>query len=112
MSYNITPPENVTHLFGNWLQGITKKELKLIRVGVYAVLWAMWNVRNDFVFNKLNNSSFLQVIPMITHWIRSWSCLQPVEQRHTMESGCIRLESVVKDFYNRAEWRSDKRIEL
>ena len=112
MAFNITPPKNIIHLFGSWLNGIHKKELKQIRVGVCAVLWAMWNVRNDFVFNKPKKPSFLQVIPMITHWIRSWSFLQPVEQRHVMESGCTRLESVMKDFYNRAGWCFEKRIEL
>ena len=112
MSFNITPPKNVINLFGSWLNGIPKDELKKIRVGVCAVLWAMWTVRNDFVFNKPKKSSFLQVIPLITHWIRSWSFLQPEAQRHVMESGCTRLESVAKDFYNRAGWRFEKRLEL
>ena len=89
MAINITPPKNITHLFGSWLKGIDKSTLKSIRVGVCAVLWALWNVRNDFVFNKPKKSSFLQVIPLITHWIRSWSNLQPAEDRHVMESGCI-----------------------
>lgn len=58
MAINITPPKNITHLFGNWLKGIDKTTLKSIRVGVCAVLWAMWNVRNDFVFNKPKKPSF------------------------------------------------------
>ena len=112
ISFNITPPKNISHLFGNWLKGIDKSELKTIRVGVCAVLWAMWNVRNDYVFNKPKKQSFLQVIPLIAHWIRPWSYLQPVEQRHVMESGCTRLESVAKDFYQLAGWRFERRIEL
>ena len=112
MTFNITPPKDITNLFGNWLRGIDKSTLRSIRVGVCAVLWAMWNVRNDLVFNKPKQPSFLQVIPLITHWIRSWSYLQPVEQRHIMESGCIQLESVAKDVFNRAGWRFEKRLEL
>ena len=53
MAFNITPLKNVLHLFGSWLHGIHKKELKQIRVGACAVLWAMWNVRNDFVIGYL-----------------------------------------------------------
>ena len=73
MSFNLSPPKNVTNLFGNWLKGLPKKNLNLIRVGVCACLWALWNVRNDFVFNKQKNPSFLQVIPLATHWSRTWS---------------------------------------
>ena len=107
VAHNITPPKNISR---NWLHGIEKKELKLIRVGVCAVLWAMWNVRNDFVFNKPKKPSFLQVIPLTTHWIHSWSYLQPVELRQVLDSGCTRLETVAKDFYNRSGWRFEKRI--
>ena len=112
ISFNITPPNNITHFFGNWLKIIEKKELKLIGVGVCAVMWAIWNVCNDFVFNKPKKPSFLQVIPMITHWIRSWSFLQPVELRQVLDSGCTRLETVAKDFYNRSGWCFEKRIAL
>jgi hypothetical protein len=48
----------------------------------------MWNVRNDFIFNNPKSPTFLQVIPMAIHWIRTWSYLQPVEGRRDMDSGC------------------------
>ena len=38
MAFNITPPNNISHLFGNWLRGVTKKEKVHIRVGVCALL--------------------------------------------------------------------------
>jgi hypothetical protein len=38
-----------------------------IRVGVCAIVWAMWNVRNDFIFNKQKTPTFLQVIPLAIH---------------------------------------------
>ena len=94
MSFSLTPPKNINNLFGNWLKGISKINLKHIRVGVCAVLWAIWNVRNDHVFNKPKQTSFLQVIPLVTHWIRTWSYLQPVEHRNAMDSGCNILEMV------------------
>lgn len=52
ITFNIPPPTNINNLFGNWLNGVLKKDKGHIRVGVCALLWALWNVRNDFVFNK------------------------------------------------------------
>jgi hypothetical protein len=68
VTFGLAPPKNITNLFGNWLKGIQKKkDLILVRVGVCAVIWTMWNTRNDFIFNKPKTLSFLQVIPMVTH---------------------------------------------
>jgi hypothetical protein len=36
---------------------IKKKES--IRVGVYALIWAMWNCRNDVIFNNAGRDQFL-----------------------------------------------------
>ena len=49
ISFSLTPPKNVMHLFGTWLKDIPKNELRSIQVGVCAIIWAIWNVRNDFV---------------------------------------------------------------
>jgi hypothetical protein len=38
MMFGISPPTSVSNLFGNWLAGISKKELMQVRVGVCAVL--------------------------------------------------------------------------
>jgi hypothetical protein len=67
MSFGLAPPKNVTNLFGNWLKGILKKDLIQIRVGVYTMIWAIQNSKNDFVFNKPEINYFLQVILMVTH---------------------------------------------
>jgi hypothetical protein len=50
-----------------------KKDLIQIRVGVCTVIWALQNTKNDSVFGKPKKQSFLQVIPVVTHWIRTWS---------------------------------------
>jgi hypothetical protein len=69
MTFNITPPSNISNLFWNWLNGVAKKDKGHIRVVVCALVWTIWNARNDFIFNKKSFLSFLQVIPMATHWI-------------------------------------------
>jgi hypothetical protein len=50
---------NITNLFGNWLNGIDKKTKEQIRVGVCALVWTIWNCRNEVVFNRCANPNFL-----------------------------------------------------
>jgi hypothetical protein len=107
---NIPAPSSIDHMFGNWLTGANKSEKRNIRVGACALLWAIWNTRNDYIFNKQNKSSFLQVIPRAVHWIRMWSFLQPKEQRQDLASGCSRLEMVARDLFNQCSWRPVARI--
>jgi hypothetical protein len=57
-------------LFGNWLAGVEKKDKVQIRVGFYALLCAIWNIQNDYIFNNAKSTSFMQVIQLVTHWIR------------------------------------------
>jgi hypothetical protein len=112
MTFSLAPPKNINNLFGNWLKGIQKKDLIQIRVGVCVIIWTMWNTRNYFIFNKLKIKSFLQVIPMVTHWIRTWSYLQQEEQRGEMDSRCNHSETVARDLFNRGDWRLHKRITI
>jgi hypothetical protein len=53
MTFGLTPPKNVTNLFWNWFKEISKKnDLVKIRVGVCAIIWTLWNTRNNLIFNK------------------------------------------------------------
>jgi hypothetical protein len=79
--------------------------------GGCALLWEIWNMRNDFTFNKPNTSSFLEVIPLATYWVGMWSFLQPVERREDMVSRCNHLNMVLRDLCNQFGWRHVKRID-
>jgi hypothetical protein len=72
--------------------------------------WTMWNIRNDFIFNKSTTYLFLQVIPMVTHRIRMWSYLQQENQWVEMASGSNRVETVARNLSNRCGRRLHKRI--
>ena len=63
LPFNITPPNSVGTLFGTWLVGIEAKTARDIRVGVCALLWAIWNCRNDLAFKNNNYSFFAGFIP-------------------------------------------------
>lgn len=110
VAFNIAPPLSLQHLFGDWLRGIDPKIAAHIRVGVCALLWAIWNCRNDVAFNRQTLTNFLQVIFRASTWIRTWSLLSPADRREHMAFGCNRWETVARDTYNRFGWRSTLRL--
>jgi hypothetical protein len=97
MTFGLAQSKSISNLFRNWLKGNPKKDVVRISVGVCFVIWTMWNTRNDFIFNKPEAPSFLQVIPMITHWIRTWSYIQQEKRRVEVDYGCNHLEMVARD---------------
>jgi hypothetical protein len=60
-TFNLSPPTKITNLFGNWLSAIVKEDRARIRVGVCALLWTVWNCRNDLVFNKTSHAIFYRL---------------------------------------------------
>jgi hypothetical protein len=102
---------NITNLFGNWLNGIDKKTKEQIHVGVCALVWTIWNCRNEVVFNRCANPNFLQVIHMIASFIHLWSYLLSVEQREPLDTRCNRLMAVVWDIFNQGGWLHSRCIE-
>jgi hypothetical protein len=110
-TFNIKPPSSVGNLFGSWLNGVDKRSKELIRVGTAAVLWAIWNCRNDIIFNKTTPFHYLQVINKTTYWIHMWSFLLPVERRGLMDSACTRMTMVVRAIFCQGGWRQHKRID-
>ena len=109
-TFNILAPANITNLFGNWLNGVPKKTKAHIRIGVCAILWAIWNCRNDVVFNKSVNTNFLQVLHRVAYWINMWSFLLPVDQRGSMDTGCTRPMAVVRPIYNQGGCQLSNRL--
>ena len=88
-AFNITPPNNINTLFGSWLDVIDSETARHIRVGVCALLWAVWNCRNDLVFNNTTNIHFLHVIFRATTLIRMWSLLTLTEAMEHLVTGSI-----------------------
>jgi hypothetical protein len=94
-TYNIPPPINITNIFGNWLNGVNKKDRDHIRIGISAICWSIWTSRNDFVFNKQKGTNFLQVILRAVHWIQLWVYLLPEDQRELMTAVSRLLGGVI-----------------
>lgn len=110
IAFNITPPNTIHKLFGTWLDEVESEIAKHIRVGVCVLLWAIWNCRNDLVFNRTTHTHFLQVIFRATTLICMWSLLTPTDARECTVTGSIRWETVAQTIFNRFGWRSCNRI--
>ena len=110
IAFNITAPNTINTLFGTWLDGIDSETPRHIRVGVCALLWAVWNCRNDLIFNRTTNIHFLQVVFRATTLIRMWSLVTPTEARERLVTGSIRWEMVAWAIFDRFGWRSCNRI--
>ena len=110
IAFNITPPNSVGTLFGTWLDGIEPDTARHIRVGVCALLWAIWNCKNVLTFNRTTTIHLLQVLFRATALLRMWSLLTPMEARERLVTGSVRWEMVARDIFNRFGWRPCNRI--
>jgi hypothetical protein len=71
--------------------------------------WALlWISRNDFVFQKSQSKSILQVIFRGTVWIRSWYVLLKEDGRIILIEGCCALESVALEITHKSGWNALK----
>jgi hypothetical protein len=106
VSFNISPPLNIQHMFNGWVQGIDKKIMYKILIGACTLRWAMWLSQNDVFFDKVRVFNPMQVIFRGTHWIRHWSLLQKEEDRPQIKWGChVRvLEMVTMEIFATNGW--------
>lgn len=52
MATGFSPPLNVDHMFGGWLQGRNKLLKSVFLLGAVVLCRALWICRNDLVFKK------------------------------------------------------------
>ena len=62
VAFNLTKPQSVEHMFGGWLNGVTKHLRSLVFLGAAVTCWSIWLHKNDFVFEKKKLNSPLQVM--------------------------------------------------
>jgi hypothetical protein len=110
IAFNVNPPSSMHTLFGTWLNGVDNHLAKHIRIGICALFWAIWNTRNDLIFNGTQFTNFLQVIYKATTWIRMWSSLTHADFRELLVIGCNRWEMVARAIYSRFGWKANNKL--
>jgi hypothetical protein len=110
VSFNITPPMNIEHMFAGWLNGINRKLMYKILVGAPALCWAIWLSRNCMVFNNTRAVTHMQVIFRGTHWIRFWVLLQKEDERLHIIRACRVLETTSIEIFASNRWSCSNKI--
>lgn len=112
MATGINQPQNVDHMFGDWLQGFNSVLKPLLLLGAAVLCWALWICRNDLVFEKKILCSPLQVIHLASQKLSSWAILQREELRPLVVEGSRLLVRTATVFFSRVHgWRSSLRID-
>ena len=110
IAFNINPPNNIQHVFTDWLATTPLKQKRLIWSGISALCWALWLSRNNVVFDNQQVPSCLQVISRATYWARTWSLLLNDEDRLKTKTTCRVLEFVGMEVFANNGWRFNNRI--
>jgi hypothetical protein len=69
VTFNIVIPTSVAHLFNGCATGLGKYFKNLVLVGVTALCWALWTIRNDTVFDNAPIKTYMQVLFQGTYWL-------------------------------------------
>lgn len=69
-------PDTVQALFAVWVPKVGKTENQLMMVGVSAVFWTIWKIRNTACYENTRIDKPIVVIHMVIHWLSSWSIMQ------------------------------------
>jgi len=110
VSFNISPPVSIFHMFNGWLNGINKELMYKILVGASALCWTIWLSRNDMVFNNFRAVTPLQVIFRGTHWIRFWALQHKEDDRPHVLMGCRVIETTSVEIFSSNGWSFSNRI--
>jgi hypothetical protein len=54
-------------MFGSWLKSVGTKLKCILLAGASALIWAIWVSRNEVVFKKAPQKSFIQVLFKTTY---------------------------------------------
>jgi len=89
---------SVDDMFGHWLDGIRSNLKPLILLGASALCWSLWLCRNAFIFEN-KHTSFLQVIYLTMHWLRTWAVRQKSSSQEVVVAASQYLAQVAKEFF-------------
>jgi hypothetical protein len=100
-------------MFSHWLPLFNKDNRNILTVGCSAVLWSLWNIRNEACFEGKNRPSALDIFILGCFWMNSWIILQKRMAKKKLEEGSKLLRRIVNEVFNRAlGWAPvDRRLE-
>ena len=110
-TFDLSPPQSITHLFGNWLRSVGTKLKRKLLTGASALCWSIWLSRNDIVFDRSPSKTYMQVLYRGTHWLRLWALLQRCdEDKEELQEACRTMEVLVMQIFANHSWKFSNRI--
>lgn len=105
-------PDSTQDLFGVWLKQFGKIEKSLVAVGISAVFWTIWKIRNNVVFDKKRISNPCIPVNMMIKMLHDWLVMQiNPRSRRIMAEGVRRVEQIAGDIFRATlGWRMANRI--
>jgi hypothetical protein len=92
--------ESVDHCISNWLKGFGKKKMKILVVGIAAVIWSIWKTKNLACFEKKWPDEPYVVILKNRYYINCLSLLQVKEDAKGLLELCAKvLERVAMEVF-------------
>jgi len=110
-AFDLSPPQSITHLFGNWLRRVGTKLRRKLLTGASALCWAIWLSRDDIVFDISPSKIYMQVLYRGTHWLKLWARLQRCdEDKEELQEVCRTMEVLVMHIFANHGCRFSNRI--
>ena len=69
-------PRDLNDCFENWLKKFNKNDKRLVLTRTSALLWPIWNCKNDIIFGRKNINDPYGIIKRMCNWIIDWAVLQ------------------------------------
>ena len=83
-------------MFSGWLRGVNKDVKLLLLLGTDVTCWSLWLSWNDI---KKKNVSPMQVIYLVTHWLRTWGYFAEAGFAGYSCSGIAAVDAGGKEFF-------------
>lgn len=102
---------NVHDLFDVWLCQFNKNEKSLVTIGIAAIFWTIWKLRNGVVFDNNKLSDPCVPVNMLIKMLHDWLVLQinPSRRRIMMED-VKKVELIAEVFRATLGWKVARRI--
>ena len=93
------PPVDIQQLMNNWMGCSDKRIRRLVIVGVVAIVWSVWRVRNTACFHLKWPLELVSVMYDVCRCIGLWSKLQKEADQEALVRGAKTFERVAMEVF-------------
>jgi hypothetical protein len=110
LTFGLSTPQNIKHVYGDWVQNINTTNKTLLFAGLGAMFWSIWLSQNDNTFNKKSISSYMHVMSRVTYWTRTWASFQKEEGQVILQTACLLMATLTMEIFAKHEWWCSNRL--